>query len=99
MCRHLVCTPRSYVSNKAFRKLLLSKLYHKNVVCVVADEFHCNVRGGSRNFRKGGPEAKSLKGGAEIRLFSAAFSHFLINLLQIFQQKGGGGGGAVRPLP
>ena len=29
------CLPhRSYVSNKAFRELLLSKLYHKNVVCV-----------------------------------------------------------------
>ena len=36
-------SPRSYVSNKAFRKLLLSKLYHKNVVCVVADEAHCNI--------------------------------------------------------
>ena len=35
--------PRSYVSNKAFRELLLSKLYHKNVVCVVADEVHCNI--------------------------------------------------------
>ena len=35
--------PRSYVSNKAFRELLLSKLYHKNVVCVVADEAHCNI--------------------------------------------------------
>ena len=32
-----------YVSNKAFRELLHSKLYHKNVICVVADESHCNV--------------------------------------------------------
>ena len=32
-------------------------------------------------------------GGAEYRLFSAAFSHFLTNLLQIFQQKGGGPSG------
>ena len=60
-------------------------------------------RGGSRNFRKGGgggAEAKFKKGGAGIRLFSAAFSHFLINLLQILQQRGGGGGGgAARPAP
>ena len=31
------------VSNKAYRELLLYKLYHKNVVCMVVDEAHCNV--------------------------------------------------------
>ena len=54
------------------------------------------IRGGSRNFRKGGRKPNSRKGGPEYRLFSAAFSHFLINLLQIFQQKGGA---AARPAP
>ena len=43
-----------------------------------------------------GADPKISERGAGIRLFSAAFSHFLINLLQIFQQKGGG---AARPAP
>ena len=33
-----------------------------------------------------------------MRLFSTAFSHFLINLLQIFHQTGGGGGGGPSGL-
>ena len=37
------------------------------------------------------------RGGPEFDLFSAAFSHFHINLLQIFQQKEGPR--PVRPLP
>ena len=49
---------------------------------------------------RGGRKPNSRKGGPEYRLFSAAFSHSLINLLQVFQQKGGGGRGAVaRPAP
>ena len=49
----------------------------------------------------GGRKPNSRKGGCGIRLFSAAFSHFLTNLLQIFHQKEGreGGGGAARPAP
>ena len=41
----------------------------------------------------GGGGSQILKRGAGMRLFSTAFSHFLINLLQIFHQTGGGGGG------
>ena len=45
---------------------------------------------------RGGQKPNSRKGGwGGIRLFSAAFSHFLINLLQIFQQRGA----ATRPAP
>ena len=56
----------------------------KDVLGTGAD-LKISERGGRKpNPRKGG--------GAGIRLFSAAFSHFLINLLQIFQQKGGGRG-------
>ena len=46
---------------------------------------------------RGGRKPNSRQGGGGIRLFSAAFSHFLINLLQIFQQKGEPR--PVRPLP
>ena len=46
---------------------------------------------------RGGPESKFEKGGARIRLFSPANSHFLVSLLQIFHQKGGLQ--PVRPLP
>ena len=35
--------PEVFASNKACRELLLSKLYQKNVVCVVADEARCNI--------------------------------------------------------
>ena len=48
---------------------------------------------------RGGSQILERGGGGGIRLFSAAFSHFLINLLQIFQQKGEGGVQPVRPLP
>ena len=37
-CKHLVCTPRSSCKQQNFRELLLSKLYQKAVVCVVANE-------------------------------------------------------------
>ena len=45
----------------------------------------------------GGIQILERRGGGGIRLFSPAFSHFLINLLQIFHQKGGPR--PVRPLP
>ena len=35
--------PEVFASSKACRELLLSKLYQKNVVCVVADEARCNI--------------------------------------------------------
>ena len=49
---------------------------------------------------RGGRKPNSRKGGPEYRLFSAAFSHSLINFLQVFQQKGGRGGrGPSGPSP
>ena len=51
-----------------------------------------------QKFQKGGAGSQILeRGGGGIRLFSAAFSHFLINLLQIFQQKGGRGPSGPSP--
>ena len=35
--------PEVLVSNKKCREILLSDVYQKNVVCVVADEAHCIV--------------------------------------------------------
>ena len=39
----LLAHPEVIVSNKACRELLLSEVYQRNVVCVVADEAHCIV--------------------------------------------------------
>ena len=48
-------------------------------------------QGRIQKFQKGWAGSQILERGAGMQLFSAAFSHFLINLLQIFHQKGGGG--------
>ena len=47
--------------------------------------------------RGGGGGSQILERGGGIRLFSAAFSHFLINLLQIFHQKRSRGPSAPSP--
>ncbi len=39
----LFAHPETLVSGKSCRKMLLSDVYQKNVVCVVADEAHCIV--------------------------------------------------------
>ena len=53
-------------------------------------------------FERGGPEAmihKILERGGPKSLKMAFECSFLINLLQIFHQKGGGGPGPPGPLP
>ena len=79
-----------------FRNRVVS-IFHNGGQVTGADPKISDRESGSQILESGGGG-----GGGGIRLFSAAFSHFLINLLQIFHQKGVGGGGGlrhVRPLP
>ena len=86
----------------------MTKAMYRNSKCAVIDGIETSqwfdVKSGVKQAgadpeisERGGRKPNSRKGGPEYRLFSAAFSHFLINLLQIFQQKGGPR--PVRPLP
>ena len=55
-----------------------------------------NSRGGSRNFRKGGPEAKSRRGGGRNSTFQCGFQSFSYKSLTNAPAKGGA---AARPAP
>ena len=84
---HRIYSPRGLTSNPA-----------PQLISGADPEISERGGGGGR----GGSQILERGGGGGIRLFSAAFSHFLINLLQIFQQKGEGGGGrggAARTAP